>query len=260
MADDPDLASLHDNAEFNKLVARLRATSKPVNNSRHLFTFDELGLIPEGIARDAATERYFFGSMRNGNVFSVDRHGQLAKFAAVEHEGKLAAIGMTVDAARQLLWVIGTRLSMVEGFDEHARAWSGVFGFDLGSGKLVHKFLRDDVENGFNDVTVGPGGDLYLSGSIIGTVAVGGDEILKIDVDKDVYGGNGIVATPDGKYVLTSSYPVGIAVIALSDGRTHYLGSPEDVPLYGIDGLYWYKGDLLPCKTACVRGGLCALN
>lgn len=92
-------------------------------SSTHYFSCDEHALIPEGIALDAGTGRLFFGSMRTGEVFAVDRHRQVSRFATVEHEGrKLAAIGMTVDAGRGLLWVVGTQFFLTEGYDADAPA------------------------------------------------------------------------------------------------------------------------------------------
>lgn len=250
VAGEDAFAPLRELPRFTELVAELAAITQPILSSTPYFTFDELALIPEGIALDAGTERLFFGSMRTGEIFAVDRHREIARFATVEHEGrKLAAIGMAVDAARGLLWVIGTQFFLTEGFDADAPAYSGLFGFDLDTGSLVQKLLRDDVKNGFNDVTVGRDGNLYLSGGAVGIVRKGADTIELLALDSEVFGSSGITVTPDGEHLLTSSYPSGIAVIRLADGAVHYLEAPADVPLYGIDGMYWYDGDLIAVQN-----------
>lgn len=249
MADDEDLASLRDLPRFRALADQLAATTTPTNSSRRRFTVDELGLIPEGIAYDGESGRLFFGSMRTGEIFVADRQNQLARFARVEKDAPLAAIGMTVDNERGVLWVVGTQFFMTEDFDKTAPTWSGLFGFDLQSGELRRRYLRDDVENGYNDVTLGPDGQLYLSGGTIGVVADGDDRISDVNVDREVFGSNGIVATPDGEWLITSSYPVGIAAVRLDDGEVHFLAAPDDVPLYGIDGMYWHDGALIAVQN-----------
>ncbi len=250
MAGDDAFASLRELPRFIELSARLAASTRPMLSSTHYISFDEHALIPEGIALDAGTGRLFFGSMRTGEVFVVDHHRQVSRFATVEHEGrKLAAIGMTVDTVRGLLWVVGTQFFLTEGYDADAPAHSGVFAFDLDTGAQVEKLLRDDVPNGFNDVTVGHDGSLYLSGGAVGIVPKGADTIELLTLDAEVVGSNGITATPDGLHLLTSSYPAGIAVIRLADGAVHYLDAPDDIPLYGIDGMYWHDGDLIAIQN-----------
>jgi len=249
MAGDVDLASLRDLPRFRALLDEVERTTRPTHGSRLYFRAQELGLVPEGIAFDAASGRIFFGSMRSGEIFVLDRHMNLARFAQVAEHGTLAAIGMTVDAQRGLLWVIGTRLPMTENFDGHAPASTGVFGFALDSGALRHKYLRDDIDIGYNDVALGPAGELYLSGGRLGVVAVGAGRIRDLPLATPIVGSNGIVASADGQWLLTSSYPVGIAAVRLADGAVHYLEAPADVPLYGIDGMYWHDGALIAVQN-----------
>ncbi|MEQ8207696.1 MAG: SMP-30/gluconolactonase/LRE family protein, partial [Woeseia sp.] len=243
--DDPDLASLADDPRFQELVARTAVNTRPVSNSRHNFTLSRLDLLPEGIAWDPAGKRFFLGSMRSGEIFTTDSNGQHTLFATVAKDGPLSAIGMTVDTARNLLWVIGTGTNLLEDFASDAPVISGVFAFALDSGELQNAYTRDDVGFGFNDVTLAPNGDVYLSGAVLGFVPATGGDLTILETSEPVFGSNGIVVTPDGKTLITSSYPAGVAVIRISDAQTTFLQAPEDVPLYGIDGLYLYKGDLI---------------
>ena len=100
MADDEDLASLRDAPEFQRLIDALERDLQPISSSSRRFTIEQLGLVPEGIAYDAATARLFFGSMRTGDVYVFDAAGGLSKFATVDSSGSLSAIGMSVDDGR----------------------------------------------------------------------------------------------------------------------------------------------------------------
>lgn len=248
-ADDEDLASLRDDPDFAELNEALARKLTPVQSSRQRFTSQQLGLIPEGIAIDATTGRMFVSSMRTGDIYVVDDQDRLSTFATVSHEGKLAAIGLATDAARGILWAIGSSFDTVEDFDANAPTRTGLFGFDLQTGELVQKFIGDDSFTGFNDVTVAPSGDIYLSGGELGIVRRNSDVIEHVETDMTIFGSNGIAVDPDGKRLFVSSYPVGVAVIDLRTGASSWLQAPSDVTLYGIDGLYWYEGDLVAVQN-----------
>ncbi|MGB5345648.1 MAG: SMP-30/gluconolactonase/LRE family protein [Woeseia sp.] len=245
IADDSDFASLAGLPRFKTLLQRLVENTTPSGNSRIHYDIQRIDLLPEGIAWDAASERLFFGSMRTGEVFVLDAEQQLTKFAELLHPTPQAAIGMTVDSKRDLLWVIGSAFFLTENARPDAPRWSGVFGFDLKSGEEKFRYLRDDVGFGFNDVTVAPNGDLYLSGNVIGRVPANGTAIEKLETSQPIFGSNGIVVTPDGNHLITSSYPATLAVVRLADGRTNFLTAPADIEQYGIDGLYLHAGDLI---------------
>jgi hypothetical protein len=245
MADDPAFAALAGDERFAALVAELAVNTRPQVSSTLRFSIPRLDLIPEGISWDAAGERLFIGSMRSGDIFEVDSEGHYTKFASVSDDTPLAAIGLAIDSERRILWAIGTGSFLVDGFDPDGPVVSGVFGFDLASGERLHAYTRDDVDFGYNDVAVAPNGDLYLSGSTIGFLPRDGDAIQTLATSEPVFGSNGILVTPDGATLITSSYPAGIAVIRLRDGETNFLRAPDNVALYGIDGMYLYKGDLI---------------
>lgn len=245
MAEDEDLASLRGDPRFAQLLAVLEQKLEPVRKSRHRYTIEQLGLIPEGITIDAATNRMFLSSMRSGAIYVLDEFDRLSVFATVEHDGPLAAIGLEADADRGILWAIGAAFDTVAGFDADAPMRTGVFGFDLATGELRRKHIGDERFAGFNDVSVAPSGDVYLSGGGLAVVRNGSDAIEPLATSFPIFGANGISVDPSGSRLFVSSYPVGIAVIDLRTGQANWLQSPDDATLYGIDGLYWHRGDLI---------------
>lgn len=245
MAADPDLESLHDIPRFRQLTGELAISSAPVVNSMLRHTIDQLGLIAEGIALDSATGRLFFGSMRNGDVFVLDRHEQLSRFASIGDGARYAANGMAVDTGRGLLWVTGASTFPAEGFDSDNPAPAGLFGFDLADGTPgpVHWI---PVEAGaLNDVAVAANGNVYVSGDVLHVLRADSTGLERLPTTPEPFGANGIAISADGNTLFVSAYPVGVGVVDLASGALHYLKAPAEHPLYGIDGLYWYDGDLV---------------
>ncbi|MDH4108882.1 MAG: SMP-30/gluconolactonase/LRE family protein [Gammaproteobacteria bacterium] len=249
MADDPDLESLHERDDFRALVAKLEAGIAPVSNSHPRYTLQALGVMPEGIAADPATGRLFFGSMRSGDIFVLDPDNQLSRFATVEHSGRRAAVGMAVDTRRGLLWSTGTSFFMNEDFDEEAPAPSGLFSFDLATGDLRGHYFTADDGLGVNDVAISPSGEVWSTGAALRRLDEATGRLEPVAVEPPVFGSNGIAFTPDGGTLFVSSYPVGLVAIDVSSGRSRVLDSPADAPLYGVDGLYWYDGDLVAVQN-----------
>ncbi len=249
VSEDADFAALHDRPQFEALLEQLALATAPQVNSQVHYEVQRIDLVPEGIAWDAAGQKLLFGSMRTGEIFALDGSGQVTKFAELRHATPLAAIGMTVDEKRGLLWVIGSPSFLTERQDAEADALAGVFAFDVATGKERLRFLSDDAGYGFNDVTVAPDGDVYLSGEFLSVLRDGTGPLRRLATSVPVYGSNGIVVTADNRHLITASYPSGIAVVRLSDGVTHFLRAPDNTELYGIDGLYLYDGDLVAIQN-----------
>jgi hypothetical protein len=245
MASDPDLESLRELPRFRELVETLSTSITPISNSEPFLTIEQLGIAAEGIAFDSKTGRLFLGSMRSGDVYVIDADKQFSKFASLADSGVYSAIGLTVDHGRNVLWVVATAFFMAEGFDADDPGAAGIFGFDLDTAKLQHKYLVDESVSGFNDVVVAPNGDVYVSGDALHVLAADSEELRPLPASPEPFASNGITIDSAGKTLFVSSYPVGIAVVDIVTGELRYLDSPADRPLYGIDGLYWHNGELI---------------
>lgn len=249
MASDPDLEPLRNNAEFRQLLGRLDAALEPKVTSTPYLTVDLLGLIPEGIAYDPATQRFFFSSMRNGDVYVIDADLQLSRFGTLDRLGRLSAIGMTVDSARQRLWVIGAAFEMAEGYAEDTATPSGVFALDLDTGAVVESYRLDDAGPGLNDVAIAPNGSVYVSGDTVHVLDEQAGRLKPLETTPTLFGSNGIAVDAAGETLFVSSYPVGLAAVDLGTGLLTFLEAPDNVSLYGIDGLYWHDGALIAVQN-----------
>lgn len=249
MAADEDFESLRSLDEFTVLSTTLAENTRPIVRSREYYEMAQLDIIPEGIAADTASGRFFFGSMRSGDVFVLDAERQLAKFGNVDRSNSRAAIGMTVDQERNVLWVVSTTFEMAENFQDSGPIETGLVGFDLTSGAKVAEYAAEATGFGLNDVAVGPNGELYASGDTLQVLDADQDRLVPLTTEPPLFGTNGVAPAAHGRTLFVSSYPVGIAAIDLASGKQRFLDMPEDLSLYGVDGMYWDDGDLVAVQN-----------
>jgi sugar lactone lactonase YvrE len=233
------------------------------------------------------------GSIYRGNVKTEN----LELFLPGGEDGRAQALGMTLDDEE--------RLYVAGGFT------GKVFIYDTSSGELVRTFSTQSAENFLNDVTINPrSGDAYITDSFVPILwRVPAEEVTnsstpgKLEPWLDLTGTpieytegfnlNGIVATPDGRYLLTvqsntgnlyridiqtkqvSQVDLGGATLTNGDGlvlRGHTLyvirnqGLITEVSLDGQFTSGRTKGDTsaasldFPTTGALVRGRLLVVN
>lgn len=161
-------------------------------------------VFPEGIGYQASTGYFFTGSSTDGTIFRGDpRSGEVRVFLPPGSDGRTDARGMKADDANRLFICGGTT--------------GLLFVYDTTSGALLGKFSAGGgAPNYFiNDVAVTPSGDAYFTDSFspfIYRVYRDGQGQYQFERWQNlvnsgiVYGSgfnlNGIVATPDGKYLI----------------------------------------------------------
>src|SRR5262245_21714864 len=218
------------------------------------ITIKEKDLIPEGIAWDPKGSTMYVSSLQKNKIVAVAADGAAKDFTTTQQDGLWDVLGLRVDVERRILWA----MSAGDMKFKEEKGLSGVFKYDLTTGKLIKKYLPADGKSNhlFNDAALSPRGDLYLTDSLAGS-------ILWIPLDKDelqpflgpdiLRYPNGIAITPDGK-TLFVAHETGIAVIDTSTKDLHDIRTQTGVPLLGIDGLYFHKGSLVAIQNGVGPG------
>ncbi|HEX8355247.1 MAG TPA: hypothetical protein VF611_20245 [Pyrinomonadaceae bacterium] len=249
-ADDPAFAALKDSPEWPALMRELTKTSAPVGVSRPAFTLAEKDLIPEGIAYDPADKVFYVGSIHKRKVVRVDGRGAAVDFTAEGQDGLWGVLGLRVDPARRLLWV-----NSVAGPEAgEARGSSGVFKYDLRSGRLVRKYVLGNRPQThlLNDVALNSRGDAFITDSEAGAVHVirsGRDELETFVAPGRFVYPNGITISPDGRRLYVADFASGLSTVDASTGIVDALPSPEGVTVHGSDGLYFHRGSLVAIQN-----------
>ncbi len=226
-ANEPAFAAWRDTAAFREILDRLRAADAPLKASTTYATFPVKDLIPEDLAYDPVSGKFFATAVRGRKILALDRAGKFSDFVAPA-EGPMMALA--TDSRRRWLWATS---------DDEGK--SAVFKYSLDSGKLLKRYDPPAGEkHELGDMTLSASGDAYLSDGL--------GSLFRIDHGRDrleLWFGPGTfrspqtpAVSPDGKRLFVPDYSRSISVIDLATNQVNLLPHPPDLSLGGIDGLY----------------------
>ncbi len=250
---DDDFKSLFDLPKFKIIQAGFASNQKAVNRSEKAFTIPEKDLITEGIAYDSTTKRFFVGSIHRRKIVAIDAGGKVSDFS-LDADGLWSVSGMRVDEARRVLWVTTSAFPQMTNFQKADDGKSGVFKYDLRSGKLLKKYLlsNTDAKHAFGDLIIAKNGDVFASDSIspnIYRIETKRDE-LEIFLSSDNFSSlQGLAFTPDEKILFAADYSKGIFRISMNDKKIVQIGVDAATNPIGIDGIYFDRGNLIAIQN-----------
>ncbi len=248
----PAFAGLHSAPGFQDVLRRAAAGMTPVIGSTLKYRLLEKDIEPEGIAYDPVGKKFYLGSIRKCKIIAVDADGTAHDFAPPGQSGLMGVLGMKVDAGSRHLWVNANTNGAAAG----SEAGSGLFEFDLPSGRLLRKYLLDhrSGKHLLNDLVLTPAGDVFLTDSESGFIyraARGSDrlEIFAGAAGEFMYL-NGITCDESGERLYISDFLKGISILEIATRKIMALDHKADVSTLGIDGLYYDRGSLLAIQNA----------
>lgn len=221
---------------------------QPVISSKRAFTLPDKELIPESIAFDSVTGRFYIGSIHKTKIVAVEKDGT-AKDLSVPADGLWSVSGMKVDTERRILWACTTAFPQMKAFDPPNAGRSGIVKYDLATGRLLKKYLLPAGENhALGDLSLDSAGNVFASDSVA-------PNIYRIDTKKDVLelfindpvfsSLQGLVLTNDEKTLFVADYSKGIFRVEMASKKITQIVPSENVTLLGIDGLYFSGGMLI---------------
>ena len=226
-AKDENLASLRESPRFAAIVERFAENTQPTGTPALAFTLEQSGMIPEGLAYDAASQRHFVSSVRRHSIYAIDRRGHATLFA---HDLALSPFGMKVDPQRHAVWV---------GAGEIPPNKAAVFKLDLKTGRTLATYAPSDSEKHlFGDLMVAANGDVFVSDSSSPVIYRIADGKLTEFVRGPFSNLQGLALTDDGSILYAADYTKGIFEIDKQTRDLHPLPVPADASLLGVDGLY----------------------
>jgi sugar lactone lactonase YvrE len=246
-AADADFSSLLKSREFADIVQHINDNRKPVSHSSASFTLAERDLLPEDIAYDPATRRFFVSSVRQSKIIAVLGATDSRDFA----KSDWPVLALRVDARRRILWAATGWVPHCERCNKADEDKSALLAFDLDSGALRQR-IESPVKGLLGDMTISRAGEIYVSEGIHGAVLrlpPGANRLERIDVPGEFPSPQTPALSADQKTLYVPDYVRGIAAITLATSRVIWLQPADDIALSGIDGLYLYRGWFLAVQN-----------
>lgn len=222
------------------------------------FYLAEKDLLPESVAFDEKDGAFYVGSMRKGKIVRVDAKGNASDFIAPRQDGLWEVIGIKVHSTRRMLWVCSFDGPELEGHRKSDTNGSGVFQFNLDTGKLIRKWVLDKPGevHGFNDVALTRGNDAYITHMMkepaIYRITQAGQKLDMFATPEGLEYPNGITLSPDEKTLFVAGQS-GVFVIDVATRKSRPLTPTENEDMTVIDGLYFYRDGLLGIRGESVN-------
>lgn len=221
---------------------------------------NERDLIPEGTAYDPETEQVFISSMYKRKIIAIRKDGSYYDFVKEAQDSIWATLGMEVDTAAHKLWVISSKggPGIVTRQKIENDGWaSRLYCYDLPSGTLYniyHVTPSTEGEYCFNDLTISPQGDIYITESLSNRVFIlpaGKDSIEVFLTPQGHHFLNGIALVPDQNLMFVSSAE-GLISVDLSSKDYTTLPYGFTTQPASIDGLAFYNKSLIGHQSTLV--------
>jgi len=250
IAKDADLAMFIGSARFKAIEAKFAENKMAVNNSTRAFTLDDKTLISEGLAYNSKTKTFYVGSVHQRKIIAV-KNGVAADLSSPA-DGLWSVLGMRVDLARGFLWVCTAAFPQMRGFDAKDKGKSGIFKYDLRTGKLAKKYILPDGNHTLGDLLIGRDGSVYATDSnspVIYKLDPKRDELEEFVRSDNFVSLQGLAFSNADREMFVADYSKGIFRIDMATKQIVQIKAGENVTLLGIDGLYYYRGRLIAIQN-----------
>ena len=240
---DEDFSSLRKSSEFGAIVKQIEANKKPVSHSTLAFALTERDLIPEDIAYDAKTSRFFVSSVRKSKIIL----GNGSQFAKTDWP----VLALRVDSTHRILWAATGWVPHCERCDASDKDKTALLAFDLDSGALKQR-IESPVKGLLGDMTISTKGEIYVSEGINGAVLrlrPNAKTLERMDVPGEFPSPQTPALSADEKTLYVPDYVRGIAAITLATGAVTWLKPADNIALNGIDGLYVYRDSFIAVQN-----------
>jgi hypothetical protein len=251
-------AAVWDHPPFQDVRSRLEARLPRLDFAPNAFQLDDRTVIPEGLAHDTRTGRFYLGSIAQKRVIVLEPEGGVSTFAGSE-SGLDEVLGLALDAPRRVLYVVSTS-ALTEKGEKNRR--NAVVAFDVDTRKMKERY---DVPAALqlNDVAVAAGGRVFASDSASGAIyeitIKGPGPTRELVPPGKIRGSNGLAPSPDGKR-LHVAHSTGLAVVNIGSGEVTRVANETRENIAGIDGLYEWQGQLIGVQNLTNPGRVIVIS
>ena len=231
-------AVLKSDTKFDGLAEEAHRRYPPVHRAHVAFTVPEGDLFPEGLAIDAEKRLFYMGSMHRKKIVKITESGEVSDFVKQDLYDLMPVGGVHADPADHSIWAAT---------DPGEKNRSEIVHFDA-QGKLIERYAAPGAgPHALNDLVLRDGGEIYTTDTF-------GNKVYRFDrkshsfavetLSRPVFEPNGITVSGDGRLLYVADN-LGVIRVDLGNNESREVNPGAHNTLAGIDGLYWYKGDLV---------------
>lgn len=238
---------VHGTQVWDYLVGHFQANRKPFGVGTVAFRIPDEGHLYEAIAWDPSRKRILLAGLRKSDIAFLSEQGRPEPFIEGRSAGLWSVFALAVDAANGKLWVASTALPVFADLKPEQAGISGVFRFDLGTGKFEHRYLLPpQARAAITALAVGKRGEVYAADGLNGTVY-----LIDGAGMRPYFGGAGLrdlralAVSADGRRLYVADYDAGVLVVDLVNGAAQPLAVPSQLSLDGIESMQLWNGHLI---------------
>jgi hypothetical protein len=246
-------AAIWDYPPFQAVLAKLETKLPRLDYAPVSLRLEDRTVIPEGIAHDPHSGRFYIGSIAHRKVLEVEPDGtvrELPSLGASLDE----ILGLAFDAPRRILYAVSTSALTTKGEKTRRNA---VVSFDVDARRMLRRYDVPGAQQ-LNDVTAGPGGRVFASDSASGAIyeiavkGPGPDSRELVPAGR-IRGSNGLAVSPDGKRLFVA-HSTGLAMVDIASGEVKRVENRTRENVGAIDGLYQWQGQLIGVQNVTNPG------
>ncbi len=222
---------------YAAVAAQMAENAKPKGEATIRAEYPESGLLPEAISN--ANGRMLIGSVRKGEIW--DAATNLTPFAPLD--GGVFDIEQRKNA---IYAAVNNQLA----FERRGKGppFAAIVELDSKSGAERRRIRVDAADALIGDVEVGEDSAIYASDSLqprLFKAAKGDSDATIFATDERWANPQGIALDEKHARLYLADYLTGLYAVDLKSGAVTAIANTVDAHLGGIDGLYFYRGDLI---------------
>ncbi len=234
----PGFDSLKNNPAYVAVEEKFQTNETPIGEAVVSVAYDDATLLPEALAIDSKGNQYL-GSVRSGAIISL------------EHDGKTVAAApggiFDLEIRGKKIWAaVNNQLAYVHGESDDTFASIMIFNRKSGAPEREIRVAESDALLG--DLEVEKDGTAYVSDSTtprLYKMAPGGQTLDIFAADPRFVNLQGIALDEKNQRLFVADYLAGLFVVDTKTAEVTAIENAANAHLGGIDGLYFYKGNLI---------------
>jgi hypothetical protein len=231
------------------------ANRQPFGDGKVVHRLPADDLLIESLAWDPKRKQLLAGSAREGKVYLIDDKSKMTPLVTADDKnGMWAVFDLVVDAERGVLWVASTAVPHFKGYKADTDLGrAGVFKFDLRTGKFLKSYLSPTVVGQsffMSSLALAPDGTVFAADGVNNAVyAISDDKLRRLFHNERLGGIRGLAVSGDGGVLYMADYERGLFGFDLKTGKPFEVGVPKNLALGGVEGLFWWKGNLIAVQN-----------